>query len=119
MYFASNLSDSIQRTDYKAHLSLFDYKLQALNGLWKARKTAQIMMDEVIAERSKRLQLQKESLREFHISGQPSTVASELTLLMLFPLLESQTKSDPSLRSKITDLLSDFFQKSPPMSIKV
>ena len=119
MYFASNLSDSIQRTDYKAHVSLFDYKLQALNGLWKARKTAQIMMDEVIAERSKRLQLQKESLREFHISGQPSTVASELTLLMLFPLLESQTKSDPSLRSKITDLLSDFFQKSPPMSIKV
>ena len=52
------------------------------------------------------------------ISGQPSNVASELTLLMLFPLIESQTKSDPSLKAKITELLTEFFQRAPPMSIK-
>ena len=49
--------DGIQRTDYKAHVTLFDYRLQAINGLWKARKTAQIMMDEVISERTKRSQM--------------------------------------------------------------
>ena len=55
---------------------------------------------------------------ETQSANQPSNVASELTLLMLFPLLESQAKSDPSLRSQITTLLTQFFKSSPPLSIK-
>ena len=90
--------------------------MQALNGLWKARKTAKIIMDEITAERLKRTP--NDSQQHPQLLTQPVNVASELTLLMLFPLIESQTKSDPSLRSRITQLLIEFFTKAPPMSIK-
>lgn len=108
--------DIVQRTNHKAHKTLFDYRMQALNGLWKAKKTAQVIMDEVLEERTKRAL--KECQKESQISSGPVNVASELTLLMLFPLIESQTRLDKDLRSNITKLLTDFFANSPPMSIK-
>ena len=109
--------DGIDRTNYKAHDNLFKYRMQALNNIWKARKTAKIIMDEITNERSKRSS-DGDPGRDPQTSTQPVNVASELTLLMLFPLIESQAKLDPSLRSRIIQLLMEFFAKATPMSIK-
>lgn len=102
-------------------MTLFQYRMQALNGLWKARKTAQVIMEEVIAERLKK------SLKDSLPPAESGTlkasdvtkanVASDLTLLLLFPLIESQTKSDSGLKSTLIKLLSNFFENSPPMSV--
>lgn len=102
-------------------MTLFEYRMQALNGLWKARKTAQVIMEDVLAERLKKSM--KDSVPTTEIGTSKSSdisranVASDLTLLLLFPLIESQTRADPSLKSTIIQLLSKFFENSTPMSV--
>ena len=73
-------------------------------------------MDEVLVERDKRAR--KEPELESQNAFQPTNIASELTLIMLFPLLESQAKTDHYLKIQIISLLTEFFKNSPPMSIK-
>lgn len=93
--------------------------MQALNGLWKARKTAKFVADELVAERRKRAESSKGQVPgQYQGLVSDNAAASELTLLMLFPLIESQTRSDPGLKTTITQLLVDFFKKAAPLSIK-
>ncbi len=109
-------TDNIERTNYRAHETLFEYRLQALNGLWRARKTAQRILQEVSPERSKRAL--KDEGKALEASNQASSITSELTLLMLIPLLESQSRQDKVLKDQVTQLLQAFFANCTPMSLK-
>ena len=108
--------DGIQKTYYNAHEILFKYKNQALQGLLKAGKFIRKTKNEATTERQKKIQNRTNSVE---ISkSEPKNIASELTLIMLFPLIESVSKSDQELCSKITKLLIEYFKHIPPMSVK-
>ena len=108
--------DGIQKTYYNAHEILFKYKIQALQGLLKAGKIIKKAKNDATTERQKKIQNQTNTVE---ISkSEPKNIASELTLIMLFPLIESVSKSDLELCSKITKLLIEYFKHIPPMSVK-
>ena len=85
------LSDGIQRTHYNSHEVLFKYRTKALQGMMKARKMAAKIKADNNAEKDKNF---KKNHQEDFISSEPTSIASELTLIMIFPLIESVSKID-------------------------
>lgn len=117
------VTDGVERTNYNAHVTLAKYRIQALYGLWKARRTAQLIKDEQESAKKSAQDLARIKRGGRGVEGlqnktDQSDVASELTLMMLFPLIESTSQADPNLCSKITQLLTEYFKQSLPMSVK-
>ena len=86
-----SISDGIQRTNYNSHEVLFKYRTKALQGIMKARKMAAKIKADNNAEKDNNFN--KNHQEEFMPSEQTS-IASELTLIMIFPLIESVSKID-------------------------
>lgn len=101
-------SDYVKRTHYNAPQTLFHYRQQALNGIWKARQAARDWNHKPTDTQ----QTTATSALKTEYSD------ADLTTLMLFPLIESQARMDPGLRKQIVDLLMAFLQRLEPMSIK-
>ena len=102
---------------------LLKYRINALKGLWKARKEWQKW------EKDKGSALEdaaSTSVKQRKINnstpGQSTdgatNFASKLSLLLIFPLIQSQTKTDPALCGITTKLLLESLRECPPLSLK-
>lgn len=91
-----------------------DYQLQALGGLWAAREQCLRVQRERNAKELNKTAANK--AKEIEMSAE--TVRSRMSMMLLFPLLQSQSKMDSSLCEVTTRLLTDFLRTCPPMSIE-
>ena len=78
LLFENLITGCIKRTHYKAPQSLFNYRKQALNGIWKARKAAAAIENEMQSHKSK---------DQPKVPQELDDLDSDLTLLLLFPLI--------------------------------
>ena len=113
MYILILISDGIHKTYFNAHEILLTYKIQALKNILKARQTLKKTIND-----KKTIEKRKTTRQDGGGGVEDMHKSSELTLIMLFPLIESVAKSDPGLCSRIAQLLVDYFKKCNPMSIK-
>ena len=88
---------------------LGEYKLQALMELWKARERC------LKAQRDQA----KRSKGEENSRGQNGheDLSLKLTLSLLFPMVESQSRLDPKLCKTTNDILRSLFRNRSPCSI--
>ena len=77
-----------------------------MNGIWRAQQAAKKVGKSV----NNNNKIVDECKNEY--------TDADLTTLLLFPLIESQSKSDPGLRNQIVQLLLVFLQNLSPLSVK-
>lgn len=96
-----------------------DYQLQALTGLWAAREQCLRAQRERSAKELNRTAAAAMRARDTDAVADADKVKSKLSMMLLFPLLQSQSKTDPALRSVTTRLLTEFLREraASPMSI--
>ena len=97
-----------------------DYQLQALTGLWAAREQCLRAQRERCAKERNRTATAAGRATDGDGAADADQVKSKLSMMLLFPLLQSQAKTDPALRSVTTRLLTEFLREraaSQPMSI--
>ena len=98
-----------------------DYQLQALTGLWAAREQCLRAQRERCAKELNRNAAAALRAREGDAAAADADkFKSKLSMMLLFPLLQSQAKTDPALRSVTTRMLTEFLRErasSSPMSI--
>ena len=92
-------------------MSLFG---QAWDNFWKARKTAQAISNELQSASFKEATKDETKNQDQVISD----LDTDLTLLLLFPLIESQSRVDSSLKQHLVTIMTSFFLKLTPMSMK-
>lgn len=115
----ADLSDCISAlccTQNNAYAKLLEYRLNALRGLWNAQY--QLSNEQVERENASQEEalaiLKKQGVWQ---SNEHTSFASRLSLLLVFPLLQSQSKTDPSLCGATTQLLAQCLNECPPHSL--
>ena len=120
---AAALSAKIEEICRNGHDNLCqmqtDYQLQALTGLWAAREQCLRAQRERCAKEQNRTAAAAIRAKESDAAADADKVKSKLSMMLLFPLLQSQAKTDPALRSVTTRLLTEFLRgrASCPMSV--
>ncbi|XP_076346000.1 putative E3 ubiquitin-protein ligase HECTD4 isoform X3 [Tachypleus tridentatus] len=103
------------RTQNNAYTRLLEYRLNALRGLWTAQK--QFAVDECergnIGLEDAHFLLKKSSENQ----QEQASFSSRVSLLLVFPLLQSQSKTDPSLCGITANLLLNCLRECPPLSL--
>jgi hypothetical protein len=90
-----------------------EYRLKALEGIWKGKDDWQkYWKDKKRASQKISTQGPEKSRRD----NSNEFVESELSLMLIVCLLESQSRTDPSLTGVTTKLLSDHFRNRSPIS---
>jgi hypothetical protein len=90
-----------------------EYRLKALKGIWKGKDDWQkYWKDKKRASQKISTQGPEKSRRD----NSNEFVESELSLMLIVCLLESQSRTDPSLTGVTTKLLSDHFRNRSPIS---
>ena len=117
LYLYVITSDYVKRTHYNAPQSLFHYRQQALNGIWRAQQAAKkagtVKSNPNITSKDSKI------VEEWPMmTSKNEYTDADLTTLMLFPLIESQAKTDPGMRHQIVELLLAFLQNLRPLSVK-
>lgn len=96
-------------TKSTSYASLMEYRLNALKGLWRALKEF---------EESHASSIAKEiSSSSQSSSGHTVSFASRVSLLLIFPLIKSLTKLDPTLSSETASLLLETLRACEPLSL--
>ena len=105
-----------------SYYKFFDYRQRALLGLWHSQKSK-------ITTLSSKISLPpagshgglKFSKGDFKPKGQPQDVSfsSHVSLLLLVPILQSQSRTDPLLAGQCSELLLQCLQNCPPNSLSV
>ena len=97
-----------------------DYQLQALTGLWAAREQCLRAQRERCAKEQNRTAAANRARDGEGAADDAEKVRAKLSMMLLFPLLQSQSRTDPALRSVTTRLLTEFLRQraASPMSIE-
>ena len=88
-----------------------------MNGIWRAQQAAKkagtVKSNPNITSKDSKI------VEEWPMmTSKNEYTDADLTTLLLFPLIESQSKSDPGLRNQIVQLLLVFLQNLSPLSVK-
>ena len=105
-----------------SYYKFFNYRQRALLGLWHSQKSK-------ITTLSSKISLPpagshgglKFSKGDFKPKGQPQDVSfsSHVSLLLLVPILQAQSRTDPLLAGECSELLLQCLQNCPPNSLSV
>ena len=98
--------------------NLLQYRLNALKSLWKAKRDLakwKIENEKVCEEPTVVSLRQRKNANSMDSS---TAFSSKLSLLLIFPLIKSQAKFDPSLCEVTTNLLLQSLRECPPLSLK-
>ena len=116
----SDLSERLKTvcgTQNNAYARLLEYRLNALRGFWSAQQ--QMALDEQ-AERDGASNeetialLKKQGLWK---EAEPAAFSTRVSLLLVLPLLQSQSKFDPALCGVTAQLLFNCLRDCPPLSL--
>lgn len=91
-----------------SYASLMEYRLNALKGLWRALKDF---------EESHTSSVAKEISSTSHSSSQTVSFASRISLVLIFPLIKSLSKLDPTLSSETASILLETLRACEPLSL--
>lgn len=96
-------------TKATSYASLMEYRLNALKGLWKALRDFEDSHATSVA-------------KEVDTSSQPSSshavsFASRVSLVLIFPLIKSLSKLDPTLSSETASILLETLRACEPLSL--
>ena len=97
MYILILISDGIHKTYFNAHEILLTYKIQALKNILKARQTLKKTIND-----KKTIEKRKTTRQDGGGGVEDMHKSSELTLIMLFPLIEHVAETDQVFCSKLT-----------------
>uniref|UniRef100_T1J2Q6 HECT domain-containing protein n=1 Tax=Strigamia maritima TaxID=126957 RepID=T1J2Q6_STRMM len=102
-----------------AYVRLFQYRLNAVKGLWTAQKQVAIELSE---KETNSISIPDETLNLLKKQGlwqstEAASFSSRVSLLLVFPLLQSQSKTDPELCGITTELLLQCLRECPPLSL--
>lgn len=95
-------------TKSTTYASLMEYRLNALRGLWRALKDF---------EDSHATSVAKEISSSSQSSGHSVSFASRVSLVLIFPLIKSLSKLDPTLSSETASLLLETLRACEPLSL--
>ena len=96
-------------TKTTSYASLMEYRLNALKGLWRAlRKFEELHATSVAKEISSSSQA---------ASAQSVSFASRVSLVLIFPLIKSLSKLDPTLSSETASILLETLRACEPLSL--
>ena len=98
----------------KGFTQLLHYRINALKGLWRAKANKEKAL-QANSKKDTKACINKKTLAE---EGQSSSFSSKLGLLLLFPLIKSQSKTDPEICLTTTQLLLESLRTCPPLSLK-
>lgn len=93
---------------------LLEYRLSALTALWRAQKQFAQDGDETHSQEEAIALLKKQGLWQ---QSENAPFSSRVSLLLVFPLLQSQSQTDPALCDLTTDLLLQCLRDYPPLSL--
>ncbi|XP_033101041.1 probable E3 ubiquitin-protein ligase HECTD4 [Anneissia japonica] len=102
-----------------AYSRLLDYRLNALKGLWTAQRQLATTSEKAVEKEAASQEETFSLLRKQGLWHQGDTVSfsSRVSLLLVFPLLKSQSAVDPGLIGTTTKLLLSCLQDCPPLSL--
>ena len=104
-------------TQNNAYTRLLEYRLSALNGLWNAQM--QVAREEEIEKESTNQDetitlLKKQGLWK---ENEAASFSTRVSLLLVIPLIQSQSKLDSSLGGVTAELLLNCLRDCPPLSL--
>eukprot|EP00091_Calanus_sinicus_P020356 TRINITY_DN5505_c0_g1_i1.p1 TRINITY_DN5505_c0_g1~~TRINITY_DN5505_c0_g1_i1.p1 ORF type:complete len:303 (-),score=51.46 TRINITY_DN5505_c0_g1_i1:96-1004(-) len=115
--------ENLCKSESNGFTVLLKYRLNALKGLWKARKEWQkwekdkgSALEDAAGTTVKQRKVSNNT--PGHSTDGATNFASKLSLLLIFPLIKSQTKTDPSLCGITTQLLLESLRECPPLSLR-
>jgi len=96
-------------TKTTSYASLMEYRLNALKGLWKALKAFEESNASTVAKET--------SSSSQTMSGHTVSFASRVSLVLIFPLIKSLSKLDPTLSSETASILLETLRACEPLSL--
>jgi len=104
-------------THNNAYSCLLEYRLNALRGYWDAQH--QIAQDEQTEKEAASQEETVALLKKHGLWKEPEQAAfsTRVSLLLVLPLLRSQSKTDPALCGLTAELLLSCLQDCPPLSL--
>ena len=96
-------------TKSTSYMSLMEYRLNALRGLWKALREFE---DSHATSVAKEISSSSQSS-----SGHAVSFASRVSLVLIFPLIKSLSKLDPTLSSETASILLETLRACEPLSL--
>ncbi len=91
-----------------SYASLMEYRLNALRGLWRALRDF---------EESHTSSVAKEISSSHSSSSHTVSFASRISLVLIFPLIKSLSKLDPTLSSETASILLETLRACEPLSL--
>lgn len=105
-------------TQNNAFNKLLEYRLNALRGLWKTQRQLareeQIEKDSPASHEETIHLLKKQGLLK---DPEQASFSTRISLLLILPLLQSQSKSDPELIGVTAGVLLNCLKDCPPLSL--
>lgn len=98
-------------TKTTSYASLMEYRLNALKGLWRALKDFEESHANSV---SKEISSSSSSQAS---SGHTVSFASRVSLVLIFPLIKSLSKLDPTLSSETASILLETLRACEPLSL--
>lgn len=96
-------------TKTTTYVSLMEYRLNALRGLWQAVQEL---------EQKRASSVGKEMGSSSHASGsQGASFASRVSLVLIFPIMKSLSKFDPNLSSEAASILLESLRACEPLTL--
>ena len=110
--------ESLCRAEHSDTTNLLQYRLTGLRALWRARR--EISQWEADNGRSleEAASLTVRQRKSASHSDTATVFSSRLSLLLIFPLVRSQAKTDPALAEVTTQLLLQSLRECPPLSLR-
>ena len=104
-------------TQNNAYSRLLEYRLNALRGYWDAQH--QIALEEQTEKDSTTQEETVALLKKHGLWKEPeqASFSTRVSLLLVLPLLQSQSKVDPALCGVTAELLLSCLQDCPPLSL--
>lgn len=96
-------------TKSTSYASLMEYRMNALRGLWKALRDFE---DSHASNVAKEISSSSQTS-----SGHSVSFASRVSLVLIFPLIKSLSKLDPTLSSETASLLLETLRACEPLSL--
>lgn len=114
------LSDKLMNvcgTQNNAYARLLEYRLNALRGFWEAQH--QIAVEEQEERDSATQEETVQLLKRHGLWKEPeqASFSTRVSLLLVLPLLQSQSKFDPALCGSTAELLLSCLHDCPPLSL--
>ena len=101
---------------HSSYYKFFSYRQSALLGFWQSRKAKLTKLSLKISRPPAGSKVPATGDRP---KGQDVSFSSHVSLLLLLPILQSQSRKDPSLAGQCSELLLQCLQNCPPNSLAV